>query len=70
MHAYTYTGLRMHVRVLKTMKYKFFNIKCEVWNESHIVWKPFQTPILQLYKAKHGSVSKHTENPKGKHMIH
>ena len=47
---YAYTGLRMHVRVLETMKDKFFSIKYEVWNESHIVWKPFQTPIFNYIK--------------------
>ena len=30
MHVDGYAGLRMHVRVLETMKDKFFNIKCEV----------------------------------------
>jgi len=47
---YAYIGMRMHVRVLETMKDKFFSIKCEVWNESHIVWKPFQTPIFNYIK--------------------
>ena len=62
MHTYAYTGLHTHAKVIKG---KFFSIKCEVWNESHIVWEPFQTPIFQLYKALHGIFQKHTENPKG-----
>ena len=41
MHVDAYAGLRMHIRVPETMKGKFFNIKCEVWNESHIVCEPF-----------------------------
>ena len=30
------------------MKGKFYYINVEVWNESHIVWKPFQTPLHPL----------------------
>ena len=33
-----------------------------VWNESHIVLEPFQTPFFPLYKALHGTFSKH-RNP-------
>jgi len=36
-HVYAYMGLRTHVRVLETMKDKFLSIKCEVWNECHIL---------------------------------
>ena len=57
-------------RVLETMKNKFFYINLEVWNESHLIWEPFQTPIFQLYKALHGLFQKHTENLKGKLKIH
>jgi len=32
------------------MKDKFFYIKTEVWNESHIIWEPFQTPIFNCIK--------------------
>ena len=35
-----------HVRVSKHKKCKFFAIMAEVWNESHIVWEPFQTPFF------------------------
>ena len=35
-------------RVLEVMKDKFFYIKTEVWGESHIVWKPFQTPVFSI----------------------
>ena len=48
-------------RVSKTMKNKFFWIKADVWNKSHIVWEPFQTPIFQLYKALHGIFQRATE---------
>ena len=48
-------------RVSKTMKNKFFCIKANVWNECHIVWEPFQTPIFQLYKALHGIFQRATE---------
>ena len=33
--------MRMHTWVSKTMKDKFFCIKTEVWNDSHIHWEPF-----------------------------
>ena len=44
----------------------------EVWNESHIVWEPFQTPFFPLYKALHGTFSKYTEilQEKKKSKIH
>ena len=35
-------------RVLETMKDKFSVLKIEVWNESHIVWEPFQTFIFTI----------------------
>ena len=50
MHAYTYMSMRTHARVPKTMKGKFFYIKSEILNESHIVWEPFQTPIFKTRK--------------------
>ena len=69
-HSFWNPSMCMHASVPETMKGKFFCIKVWFWNESHIVWEPFQTPIFQLYKAIHSSFSKHTENPKGKHRIH
>ena len=60
----------MNLWVQGTMKDKFLYINVEVWNESHIVWEPFQTPIFSLYKALYGIFQKHTENPKGKPKIH
>ena len=51
----------MHARVAKTMKDKFFSIKAEVWDEFHIVWELFQTPIFSLYKVMNGTFSKHTQ---------
>jgi len=41
----------------------------DVCNESHI-WKPFQTPFFPLYKALHGTFSKHTEISQEKYKIH
>ena len=52
------------------MKDKFSALKIEIWNESYIVWEPFQTFIFQLYKALHGVFQKHIENLKGKPKIH
>ena len=37
MHAYAYTGMRTYIRVLETMKDKFFCIKDGFRNEYHIV---------------------------------
>ena len=65
MHTYTSMDLRTQLGFQKIMKGKFFALKTEVWNESHIIWEPFQTPIFQLYKVLHGIFKKHTENPKG-----
>ena len=69
-HAYIGTLLHMQLRFQKHKKGKFFAIMAEVWNESHIIWESFQTPFCPLYKALHGTFSKHTKNPKGKPMIH
>ena len=52
------------------MKDKFSALKIKVWNESHIIWEPFQTPIFQLYKALQDIFRKHRENLKGKPKIH
>jgi len=30
------------------MKGKFSTIIAEIWNESYIIWEPFQTPFFQL----------------------
>ena len=49
----------------KYKKGKFSIIMAEIWNESHIVWEPFQTPFFHLQKALHGTFSKH-KNPMGK----
>ena len=58
-----------HVRVSKHKKCKFFAIMAEVWNESHIVLEPFQTPFFHYIKPYMVHFQKHTENPKGKPMI-
>ena len=57
-------------KVSETYKRQVFYINVEVWKKSHIVWELFQTHIFSLYKAIHGTFSKHTENPKGKPNIH
>ena len=41
-------GAAYIARVLESYERKVFCIKVEVWNESHIVWKPFQTPLHPL----------------------
>ena len=69
MQAYTGTDLRT-IRVLESYERQIFYIKSEVSNESYIIWKPFQTPIFQLYKAIHGIFQKDRKIRKGKHKIH
>ena len=64
MHVYAYMGLRIHAKVPETMKGKFFSIKCEVWNESHIIWKLFQTPFFQHINPYMVAFQNTTENPK------
>ena len=54
----------------KHEKDKFSTIMAEVWNESHIDWKPLQTPFFPLYKALHGAFSKHIEIPREKPKIY
>ena len=51
------------VRVLETIKDKFFCINVEVWNESYIIWELFQTPIFSLYKVIHGTFSNTHRKP-------
>ena len=70
MYAYAGTDLCMQLGFQKRLKGKFSPLKTEAWNESYIAWKPFQTPIFQLFKALHGIFQKHTENPKGKPKIY
>ena len=62
MHSYAGTDLHMQLGFQKPMKGKFSALKTEVWNESHIIWEPFQTPIFQLYKALHGIFQKHRKS--------
>ena len=70
MHTYTSMDLRTQLGFQKIMKGKFFALKTEVWNESHIIWEPFQTPIFQLYRALHGMFRKHTEILRESTKIH
>ena len=42
----------------------------KVWNESHIIWEPFQIPFFPLYKALHGTFLKHTKISQEKYKIH
>ena len=60
----------MQLGFQKYKKCKFSAMMAEVWNESHIVWEPFQTAFFPLYKALQDTFLKHTENPKGKPKIH
>jgi len=62
-HAYAGTFLHTQLGFQKHGKCKSFAIVAEVWNESHIVWGPFQTPFFPLYKALHGTFSKQIEIP-------
>ena len=64
-HAYASTLLRMQLG-FQRQKGKFFVIMAEVWNESHIVWEPFQTPFFPLKKALHSIFSNRHRNPMGK----
>ena len=45
-HAYTGMFLLMQLRFQKHKKGKFSTIMAEIWNESHIVWEPFQIPFF------------------------
>ena len=47
-HAYAGTLLCTLPRFQRHKKGKFFAIMTEVWNESHIVWEPFQTQFFPL----------------------
>ena len=47
-HAYIGTFLRTQLGFQKYEKWVFSAIMAEVWNESHIVWEPFQTPFFPL----------------------
>ena len=47
-HTHTSTFLRTQLGFQKYKKDKFSAIMVEVWNESYIVWEPFQTPFSQL----------------------
>ena len=68
--AYIGTVLRMQLGFKKHKKGKFSAIMAKIWNESHIIWEPFQTPFFPLYKALHGTFSRHTEIPREKYKIH
>ena len=48
LHAYAGPILCMHSEFLKPKQGKSFCIYVEVWNESHILWESFQTPIFTL----------------------
>jgi len=72
--AYAGTNMHMYAQVYICNKGSR-NIKKAIpnlyfWNESNIIWEPFQTSIFQLYKALHGTFSKHTEIPWEKPKIH
>ena len=68
--AYAGISLCTQLEFQRHKKGKFSALTTEVWNESHIIWESFQSPIFQLYKALRDTFSKHKENPKGKPKIH
>ena len=47
---YVYEGTFLHTKLgfQKHKKEKFSTIMAKVWNGSHIVWEPFQTPFFPL----------------------
>ena len=71
-HAYAGMLLRTQLGFEKHKKCKFSAIMAEVWNESHIIWEPFQTSFFffPLHKALHGIFSKHIEISREKPKIH
>ena len=69
-HVYASTFLHTQLGFQKHGKDKFFTIMAELWNESHIIWEPFQTLFFPLHKALHGTFSKHKEIPWEKPKIH
>ena len=48
MHVYAGTFLHTQLGFQKYKKCKFSALMDKVWNESHIVREPFQTPVFQL----------------------
>ena len=59
-HKLAFAGISLHSQLgfQRHKKNKLFALKTEVWNEFHIIWEPFQTPIFQLYKALYGTFSR------------
>ena len=47
-HAYAGTLLCTQLGFQRHKKCKFSAIIVEVWNKSHIIWEPFQTPFFAL----------------------
>ena len=45
-HVYASMFLYMQLGFQKHKKGKFSAIMAETWNESHIVWEPFQIPFF------------------------
>ena len=68
-HAYTSTFLRTQLGFQKHKKDKFSTIMVVVWNDSHIVWEPFQTPFFN-YKKPYMVDFQNTEIPWEKPKIH
>ena len=69
-HAYVGPLLCMQLEFQKHKKCKLSAIMVEVWNESNIIWEQFQTSFFPLYKALHGTFSKHTNATKKKEHPH
>ena len=50
MHAYTYMGMHMHVRVPETMKGKFYALKFGFWTNFTSSWSHSKPPFLNYKK--------------------
>ena len=69
-HAYASTFLYTQLRFQKHGKGKFSAIMTEVWNESPIIWEPFQTSFVFHYKKPYmAHFQKHIEIPGEKPKI-
>ena len=66
-HAYAGTFLRTQLGFHKHKKDKFSTIMAEVWNESHIIWEPFQTPFFR-YKNPYMVHFQNTQKSHGKNL--
>ena len=70
MHAYASTNLCMQLGFQKPMKNKYFALMLTFGTNLTTSGSHYKPHIFSLYKAKHGTFSKHIETPKGKSKIH